>query len=419
MMTDLQVISPGQRSGTITIPSSKSDVQRAILAAALARGKSVLYNVGTSDDERAMVRSVTLLGAEIHHLTQKELHIAGMKSFPSEVSLHTGESGLGLRLLSAVCAAHDGSYRLTGEGSLLQRPMHFFDEVLPQLGAKFESNHGFLPFSIHGPMKSSEIEVDGSSSSQYISGLLMALPLIQGNSKITVKNAASTPYIQMTLKTLADFGIEIRHEGFTTFLISGGQKYLSTEYTVEGDWSSASFWLVASALGCDIAVSGLSMSSYQADKRILDALISARCKVINTSDGITIDGNSREAFRFDATHCPDLFPALVTFGMFIKGNSVIKGTNRLMNKESNRAEVLVEEFTKLGGRLEVIGDELHIYGDGSLKGGEVFTHADHRIAMCLAIAGMFTEDLVTIQGANAVSKSYPDYWRHFDSLSVK
>ena len=418
-MNNKAVVTPGLRKGVIEIPPSKSDAQRAILAASLADGISILHNIGFSDDERAMIGSVQVLGAAVREAGNTDLIVSGSKGFPDNAILNAGESGLGLRLLTPLCAVSEGKFELTGEGTLLKRPMHFFDKVLPKLNVSFNSNNGFLPFQVQGPMLASEVEVDGSQGSQYISGLMMALPLVEGTTRLIVRNPTSVPYLQMTLNTLNKFGIEIQHQDYTDFIIAGGQKYLSTEYTIEGDWSSASFWLVAAALGCEITIQGLSMSSVQADKRILDALISAGCSILHTSDGISIDGSTKKPFHFDATHSPDLFPALVTLAMFIKGNSRITGVHRLFTKESNRAAALFHEFSKLGGRLEVIEDDLHIYGDATLIGGEVDAHHDHRMAMSLAIAGMYCDQAVHISGASSVSKSYPLFWDHLNSLMVE
>jgi 3-phosphoshikimate 1-carboxyvinyltransferase len=295
--------------------------------------------------------------------------------------------------------------------------MHFFEEILPQFGAKVKSQNGYIPIEIEGPMHGSEISLDGSLSSQYLSGLLMALPLLETESRLSVENLKSIPYVQMTLNTLTQFGIEIQHQNFEQFIIAGKQKYLPTNYIIEGDWSAASYWLVASALGQNIKISGLSLTSLQADKAILKAFETANCTIIFDENQISIEGNKRKSFQFDATHCPDLFPALATFAALCDGRSDIKGISRLKHKESDRGEVLKSEFEKLGVNivLNEQDDTMHIYGKNSIEGGKVNSHNDHRIAMCLAIAGMFAEAEIEIDEAESVGKSYLNFWEDFTS----
>lgn len=402
--------------GTVQVPPSKSDSQRAILAASLSKGTTVLYSVGESNDELSMLSNCSILGAEIIQLEVGKYSITGIKEFPKEAVLNVGESGLGLRLITAVCAAHEGTFVINGEGSILNRPQVFFEDHLTQLGVQVESNNGFLPLKIKGPLIGGKLVVDGSMSSQFLSGLLMALPLIKADTTLTVKNLKSVPYVKMTLETIATFGIEIENKSFEEFYIKGNQAYKSLKYAIESDWSGASFWLVASALGHDVKVLGLTLDSHQADLEMLNALTGANCGVVADETGIQIDGSNRKAFQFDATHCPDLFPALVAFASFCDGKSSILGLRRLKNKESDRGEVLKEEFGKLGVVIELDGDMMLIHGSSSMKPTNVSAHNDHRIAMCLAVVGINLEGEMEISGAESVKKSYPDFWNHLDSL---
>jgi 3-phosphoshikimate 1-carboxyvinyltransferase len=412
-----KTVSPGKYAGIIHIPSSKSDTQRAILCAALCKGTSILSNIGNSNDEVAMLQAVQKFSAQVINLESNKTEITGIQEFPTDAKIDMHESGLGFRLITNVCAAHTGKYEISGTGSLAKRPMHFFEEILPQFGAKVKSQNGYIPIEIEGPMHGSEISLDGSLSSQYLSGLLMALPLLETESRLSVENLKSIPYVQMTLNTLTQFGIEIQHQNFEQFIIPGKQKYLPTSYEIEGDWSAASYWLVASALGQDIQVSGLSLTSLQADKAILKTFEAANCTIIFGENQISIEGNERKSFQFDATHCPDLFPALTTFAALCDGRSDIKGISRLKHKESNRGAVLKSEFEKLGVNivLNEQDDLMHIYGKNSIEGGKVNSHNDHRIAMCLAIAGMFAENNVEIDEAESVGKSYLNFWKDFTS----
>ncbi|MDF3029398.1 MAG: 3-phosphoshikimate 1-carboxyvinyltransferase [Fluviicola sp.] len=407
-----QVIRPGLISGTIHVPASKSDSQRAVLCAALADGVSVLTGIGKSDDEQAMLKAIVDLGAKVNRISVSEVEITGIKSLPENTSVSAGESGLGLRLLTCVAASFDQKVFLTGKGSLLSRPMNFFDEVLPKFGCRVSTNKGFLPIEVHGPLEGNNIEVDGSLSSQFISGLLMALPRSGKSSSLTVVDMKSGPYIQMTLRTLKHFGIAIENEN-KIFKISGNQSYKATEYAVESDWSSAAYWLVAAALGHPVSVSGLSMQSLQADKALLNALMNAGCKVLFESQAIGVDGSGIHPFEFDATDCPDLFPALVVLAAKCNGVSLLKGAGRLVHKESNRGFALQTEFGKMGLRIDLEDDLMSVYGTGKLYGAEVFSHHDHRIAMCLAIAASIADGETILLNADSVSKSYPDFWDHF------
>lgn len=403
--------------GIIHIPPSKSDSQRAVLIAALGNETSVLRNVGSSDDERAMIENVQKLGAEIHWTDTKTLSVKGNFAQTSFSELHCGESGLGLRLMTTVASLKTNEVKLTGSGSLNKRNQQFFEQFLPQMGVKVVSNNGKLPLSTTGKLTAGNYTVDGSESSQYISGLLVAFSQTEGVTTLKVENCTSKPYIDMTLHTLHYFGVKIAEKDNAVYQINGAQPIQKTDYTIDGDWSSASYWLVASALGMDVRVTGLSMSSKQADKAILNAFLTADCRVVNTENGLKIDGHNRKPLDFDATDCPDLFPALATYGALTNGVSKIKGVHRLANKESNRGEALKTEFSKLLGiRIRMEDDYLFIEGKPSIQSAAVFSHNDHRIAMCLAIASAVSSVEISIDGADAVAKSYPEFWKDLESL---
>ena len=414
----IQEIHPSILKGEILIPPSKSDSQRAILCAGLANGKSILKNYGESEDELNMLNTINDLGAKVQRIESNSIEIYGIHKFPLSKTIQVGESGLGLRLLTSICAAHQGEFMLEGSGTLLKRPMNFFDITFPKLHVDFSSNNGFLPFKIKGPMIATSLTVDGSQSSQYISGLLMAFPFLDGTTYLKVENLKSIPYLEMTLKTLKAFGITIENQNFEEFIIAGNLHYLPAEYRIESDWSSASYWIVAAALGSDILIKGLSTDSLQADKKILEALAIANCTLINFENGFKVDGENRKPFHFDATHCPDLFPALTTLAALTPGISRIEGIHRLATKESNRGEALQQEFQKLGIKIEFQADKMVIHGQSAIAGGSVISHHDHRIAMCLGIAGLFANSPVIIENAEVVAKSYPNFWNELKELSL-
>lgn len=410
-----QVIRPRLISGTIQIPASKSDSQRAILCAALAQGTSTLTGFGKSDDEQAMLHAVVEMGAKVTRISDSEIKITGIGNLPENLELSAGESGLGLRLLTCVASSFNQKITLNGRGSLLSRPMNFFDEVLPKFGCTVSTNQGFLPIEVEGPLEGADLEVDGSLSSQFISGLLMALPRSKQSSSLTVLEMKSGPYIQMTISTLKQFGVVVENEK-NVFKVSGNQSYQATEYRIESDWSSASYWLVAAALGHSISVSGLNMRSLQADKALLEALMHAGCKISFEEQQIRVDGSEIRPFEFDATDCPDLFPALVVLAAKCNGITKIRGVKRLVHKESDRGVALRSEFAKMGLRIDLEDDIMLIHGTGKLNGAEVDSHHDHRIAMCLGIAGSIALGETILTNSESVAKSYPDFWKDFDFL---
>lgn len=410
----IKVVQPGLRTGVVRIPASKSDAQRAYLAAALAKGTSELSGFGNSQDEQAILHAIQTLGAEVI-MNDDCLLIKGILNFPEVATINAGESGLGIRLLTSVCAAHPGTFTIEGKGSLTSRPMDFFENVLPAFGVKCVTKSGKLPIQVSGPMHGAEAKVDGSLSSQFVSGLLMALPLAKGNSKLEVELLNSRPYVDMTLKTLAAFGIDLKETG-NTFLIDGNQRYMPADYAIEADWSSAGYWLVAGALGNHITVQGLDLNSLQADKALMDFLEVAGCSLKEHENGIAVDGTHKKPFAVDATDCPDLFPTLVVLAAMCKGITEISGALRLEHKESHRGLTLQSEFAKLGVRIELNGDQMLVHGEGRILGGNVTSHHDHRIAMALAIAATVAEGPVTISDAEAVAKSYTDFWKTLEAI---
>jgi 3-phosphoshikimate 1-carboxyvinyltransferase len=403
-------------SGKVRIPSSKSDGQRALLCAALCNGESVITNSGDSDDELAMLKNIEKLGAKIERLNPNQLVVTGAPQFLDGTTLDCGESGLGLRLLTSVVSTFAGTKRIIGHGSVLKRQHTFFADFLSSMGVEFLAKENRLPFEMNGKLTPGNYSVDGSQSSQYTSGLIMAFAFLTEDTILTVENLNSKPYVAMTLKTLKSFGIEIEQENFEQFTIRGGQEYSPTNYNVESDWSSASYWLAASAIGHSVKLEGLNIDSSQADIGMLEALEIANCQVTINEGSITVDGSNRTPFIFDATDCPDLFPALVCLAVYCEGTTIIKGLKRLANKESDRGIALQEEFEKLGVKIELRGNEMHVHGVGYLHNGKVDAHNDHRIAMCLAIAGSKINGGLTLAGAESVSKSYPGFWEDFDAL---
>jgi 3-phosphoshikimate 1-carboxyvinyltransferase len=390
----------------LAVPASKSYAQRAILAAALAKGESTIYNSGSSQDVLHIINIAKQLGADVAQ-TGDVLKIRGHVN-PIKKDLNCGESGLGIRLTTPIAAVLGDSFVITGTGSLLKRPMNAFEDFLPSLGTNCSMSKGMLPIEIQGKLRGGEVKIDGGLSSQFLSGLLMALPLAEKNSVVEVENLKSVPYLRMTLEVLEHFGINLIREN-TLFTVPRNQKYQASEYYVEGDWSAASYWIVYGALR-GINISGLKYDSIQADEAMLKVL--ERCGVTYSwqDDILKIDPSMIRAFNFDATHCPDLFPALVVLAAAANGKSKIKGLSRLKHKESNRGAVLQKEFQKLGLKIMLVDDEMVIEGEGKLNSGTIDSNNDHRIAMAGAIAALLTDESLNIENAEAVRKSYQRFW---------
>lgn len=412
-----KIIVPGNFEGIVKIPSSKSDSQRVILAAGLAKGTSLIKNIGICSDEAAMLEAIRTLGAQIRE-TENGTEITGVSKVPSGIEVNVSESGLAARLLSGVFAFSEGQQTVQGHGSVLSRKMSFYFKHANELQCRVSGNKdNMLPLTFHNTISSSDFTVNGGESSQDISGLLYGLAFSGKAFNMHVLHLKSKPYLQMTLDTLSKFGIVVTHQNFEFFSISENNGLQACSHTIEGDWSSASFWLVAAALGKNIAVDGIQLSSLQADKQLLNILTNANCTVLR-SQFLTVDGAKRTPVTADLTHSPDLFPALTTYAALTPGTSYLKGVHRLYNKESNRTAALMEEFSKLGVVLSVEGDTLIVEGKNYINGGIVHSHNDHRIAMCLAIAGMFATSPVTIEQAESVGKSYPQFWEHLELVQA-
>jgi 3-phosphoshikimate 1-carboxyvinyltransferase len=331
--------------------------------------------------------------------------------------------------------------------------MDFFDEIFPQLGIKVNSNKGKLPLQIQGPLVPRNITIDGSLSSQFLTGLLLSFAAAGARDvAIKVNNLKSKPYIDLTLQVMRHFGWAVENRNYEAFYFPASGSRLPApgsglqapdsrvptsdlpvpthQYTVEGDWSGAAFLLVAGAIAGKITVKGLDTRSTQADRAILQALSDCGA-VISVQEGQIEIGSSTgepgsswpalKAFHFDATDCPDLFPPLVALASYCQGETVIAGVSRLAFKESNRALTLQDEFGKMGVDIQLQGDRMLVKGragSSSVKGALVHSRHDHRIAMACAVAGLRAEGETTIEEAQAINKSYPDFYEHLRRLGA-
>lgn len=459
---------------SVTIPCSKSIAQRAILAAALAEGETLLHNYQPCNDTAAAVEAVCKMGCEVRTEGDRlYIRSRGAGLLHGCRRIETGESGLLTRLLIPLAARISGlngniPVEIAGRGSILNRNLHEAAEALQQAGAECQTrDNGYLPFLIRGGIRRNPIRISGKGSSQTVSGFLMTLPLLEAGpgeeaTALTVTEPASLPYLELTLRTLRRFGIRIQKRqtprrvaetpsanasaagenavptapgerisetARLDFTIPAGQRYRPAELYLDADWSSAAYFAVAGAIAglypaprpdCSgypgITLRNMPLESGQADEKILEILRSCGA-VIRTApaDGsdrnlydVSVSARRLKAFHTDATHCPDLFPILTVLASHCEGTSSIKGVNRLMHKESNRAETLFAEFTLMGAKIGIEDDLMTIAGS-PLHGNRLCSHNDHRIAMSLIIAGLFTDSPVQLDDIRCIDKSFPSF----------
>ena len=412
-----KTVPPGRVKGTLTPPCSKSYAQRALAASLLCGETSVLRNLEFCDDTRSALRCIETLGARVTRIGEETLSIEGGLR-PQGHTLRVGESGLSTRLFTPIASLCGTPITIEGEGTLLRRPMEMMTGPLRTLGVRVRDNGGFLPFEVRGPIRGGEVDVDGSVSSQFITGLMLALPLARHDTTIHVRSAVSTPYLDMTIDTAARFGVEICHNDYEEFYIEGGQRYRPTDYSIEGDWSAAATLLVAGAVAGEVTLHNVSILSKQADTAVCTALVRAGAELIHEADRITVRRRPLRAFEFDATQCPDLFPPLAALAAACEGESLITGTSRLAHKESDRAETLREEYAKVGIEIDLSTPDVMRIRGGAIRPARVFSHGDHRIAMSMAVSALRSSGAITIEGAEAVAKSYPRFFEDLESLRV-
>ncbi len=413
-------IRPSVLSGSIVAPASKSSMQRACAAALLSEGASEIINPGKSNDDRAALEVIQKLGARVVSNEDGSITIHSQGVDPVEEEINCGESGLGIRMFTPIAALSNKQITINGFGSLYTRPMHFFDEIFPQLKIQIQSREGKLPLRIKGPLVPADIEVDGSLSSQFLTGLLMAYGAsVIKPVTIKVNNLKSKPYIDLTLKVMESFGRKVSHTNYKFFHLEPQDKnYEPQIYKVEGDWSGGAFLLIAGAIAGNITVKGLASSSTQADKEVMRALEDCGSDLSVTNDEIKIGPAELKAFKFDATDCPDLFPPLVALAANCEGITQIKGVSRLAHKESNRGLTLQEEFGKMGINITLHDDLMLVEGGSKLLGARVHSRHDHRIAMACAVAALKASGGVTIEEADAINKSYPDFYSDLQKLGA-
>lgn len=423
---------------SLQMPASKSFAQRAIIAAALADGRSHLRGYSPCADSESALEVARTLGAKVR-IDGSTLTIDGIGGAHTSLeTLHTGESGLLTRLMIPLMAAiNDRPVTITGEKTLTHRPLKGVSDIMASFGVIVREST--VPMRVDGRIIPGVAEISGKDGSQLISGLLTALPLFDKPSTLIITDPKSIPYMFITCDVLKHFGIKISSEmegdekmleeqdwsGCTgvTFKIRGGQKYHAADFDIEGDWSSAAPFLVAGALFGKAEVSGLDTSSLQADLSIADILVEAGAVVSEMDGAVCVSRAPLEAISVDLNNAPDIFPIVSVLAAFCAGESVISGVGRLVGKESNRCEAILEMLSGLGVQASVVGDELHVVGETLtsrllngrlLRGGAFTSRGDHRMAMALKIASLGAAEPITIDDTACVAKSFPGFWEMFD-----
>ncbi|WP_195468371.1 3-phosphoshikimate 1-carboxyvinyltransferase [Clostridium sp. D43t1_170807_H7] len=420
-MADLK-INPSKLKGEVKIPPSKSMAHRAIICAALSDGLCIIENIDYSDDIIATIDAMNSLGAKIvkHKDHIKVIGVYGSDEKAQETRvIDCNESGSTLRFLVPISLLFRGSSKFIGRGNLGKRPLTTYYNIFEKQGIKYSYEEDNLNLVINGELKPGTFEVEGNVSSQFITGLLFTLPLLKEDSKIIITTEMeSRGYIDLTLRAMSDFGIEIINNNYREFIIKGNQKYNARNYRVEGDYSQAAFFLCADSLGNDVLCKDLDLNSLQGDKEVIDIL--ERMNVVFNANDIGVKGTTNGELAstvIDGSQCPDIIPVLTSVAALTKGTTEIINAGRLRIKECDRLAAVTSELNKLGAKIIEKEDGLVVTGVEKLQGGvDVWSHKDHRIAMTLAIASTRCEEPIVIKDYECIAKSYPNFFEDFKTL---
>lgn len=410
-------IQPKRIKGNVQVPPSKSMAHRAIICASLARGKSVISHVEYSKDIKATIKAMKALGTMIFEYDDY-LEIDGTTTFfRNNCEIDCCESGSTLRFMVPISIVCEANVHFIGEGRLGKRPLDVYYQIFDQQNISYLYKENVLDLYIRGQLHAGVFEIPGDVSSQFISGLLFALPLMDDDSKIVITSPLqSKGYIDLTIQMLNRYGIEIINHDYQELIIPGGQYYHPCDYVVEADFSQAAFYLVADALGNDIVLDGLNLESKQGDKEAIDILQRMGCQLTPKERGYQLYPGILSATDIDGSQCPDIIPVIALACALADGVSYIRNIARLRIKECDRLSATVEVINQLGGIAKEYDDYMIIEGVSKLQGGTVSSYNDHRMAMMEAIASTVCEDVVVIDNKECVKKSYPSFWEHFSML---
>lgn len=418
-------IIPSMLNGKVLVPSSKSIGHRALICAALSKGKSKISNISFSEDIYATISSLEAFGRKVSvngdSVEIEAVSDLGLKKKES-ILIDAGESGSTLRFIIPITMCFSKNITFVGRSKLVERPLDTFYKIFDEKDIAYKNDNNKLPLKVNSYLTSGVFHIDGHVSSQFLSGLLFSLPLLEGDSEIILNNTLeSRPYVDLTLDMLANFGIEVVNNNYESFYIKGDQEYKATDIVVEADYSQAAFWLVSGALGNNIEIAGLNRASKQGDIEIINILEKYGYNVNFNNNIVTVNcvNSNIENQVIDVKECPDLVPVLVAFASVLSCETKIINCGRLKHKESDRLNAPKEELEKLGADIKIIDDTIHIKGVSKLKGASLNSHNDHRIAMALAVISSLCEGNIILDGHEAVNKSYPKFWEDFKQLGGK
>lgn len=419
-------LSPIQHiNGSIHLPGSKSVSNRALLLAALSKGKTTLNNLLDSDDVHHMLTSLKLLGIDFS--LQSDNTICTINGLAGPLSnttceLFLGNAGTAMRSLTAALCLGKGTYTLTCEDRMEERPIGDLLEALRQMGGQITclKNEGYPPLRIQGTgLNGGSVSIDGSISSQFLTAILMAAPLARGNSILTIKEElVSKPYIELTIKMMAAYGVSVENDSYKTFHIPGNQQYISPgNFLVEGDASSASYFLAAGAISGKARVTGVGRSSMQGDILFAEVLEKMGATIRWGDDYIEAEKGELKGVDMDMNHIPDAAMTIATTALFAKGKTVIRNIHNWRVKETDRLSAMAHELRKVGAEVAEGEDYIEIVPPDQLKHAEIDTYNDHRMAMCFSLVALSTTP-VTINDPGCTSKTFPDYFKKFQEIAA-
>lgn len=402
----------GQKDFILSIPGSKSYAHRYIIAAALAEGKSLVKNVTYSKDIEATLNCIEAMGARVER-KEDSIVIEGPVSFTG-CTLNCNESASTMRFMTAVGIIKENAVTVTGSETLLNRPLTVYTDIFDEKGIEYELIKGQY-LKINGGLKNGTYTVDGGVSSQFVTGLLFSLPCLEGDSEIVIKgDLASRPYVDITLEVLGDAGIEIENNNYKSFKIKGNQHYKCGEYTVQGDWSQAAFFIAYGLKMGKTTLLNLRESSLQGDRVIVDYCRKMGGKITMENNVLTVEKSDLSYNgEFDMENCPDIVPPFALICSMNKGGVTLTNTSRLKIKECDRGTAVEEMLNILGGQVKNYGDRIEITGVDCFKGNRVSSCNDHRMAMSASVASYMTDGEIEIENPMSVEKSYPQFYDDF------
>ena len=425
-MTTVKIL-PTKLQGTVVAPSSKSMGHREIICAGLAAGTSIIDNISMSKDIEATMRCLKAINVAVDEIPsmiegRKALQISGTgHPLAAADSVDCGESGSTLRFFLPLGANLNCPLTFTAHGKLVSRPLQAYYDIFDEKFIQYFNDNGNLPVTVNGRLTPGTYKLPGDVSSQFVSGLLFALPMLNADSVIEITSPLeSSAYVDMTINCLAKFGIQIENEGgmHRRYLVKGKQHYQAQDSQVEGDWSQAAFWTVGGSLGTSITCEGVNVNSLQGDQAVVGIMERMGAAIKQDANSVTVNSGVTKATVIDAANCPDIIPVLTVLAAVSEGTTKIINAGRLRIKECDRLAAMTSELNKMGAAITEESEGLTIIGKPEgLKGGvTVDAWNDHRIAMSLAIAAQKCREPIILTGAESVAKSYPTFWEDYKSV---